>query len=123
MAIAQPFAVNGISKLVLDWFDAGEVIMATGLGTAGMFIGIALGLATTPPMVEAWGMQGAMIAWAGISVVIADLSVACIRTDPNAHQAPPAEPSILANLCPLLKSRPLVLLFAVAALGLGYFNA
>ncbi len=122
MAIAQPFAVNGISKLVLDWFDAGEVVMATGLGTAGMFIGMALGLATTPPMVEAWGMRGAMAAWAGISVAVAVLSILCIRSNPNAHQAPPAEPSIIANLRPLLTSRPLVLLFAVAALGLGYFN-
>jgi len=122
MAVAQPFAVNGISKLVLDWFPEDEVVTATGLGTMGMFLGMAAGIALTPPMVEAWGMQGAMAAWAAGSVAIAALSLAFIRVNPNATAAPPIEPGILENLRPLLGSKPLVLLFGITALGLGYFN-
>ncbi len=122
MAIAQPFAVNGITKLVLDWFAADEVVSATGLGTAGMFIGMAAGLAATPPMVDAWGMQGAMVGWTVISAAIAGLSLALIRTNPNNTVPLPPEAGVIENLRPLLTSRPLVLLFGITFLGLGYFN-
>lgn len=122
MAVAQPFAVNGISKLVLDWFAPDELITATGLGTMGMFLGMAGGIALTPPMVEAWTLQGAMAAWALISVLIAVLSLSLIRTNPNAVATPAPEPGVLQSLRPLIKNRPLVVLFGVTALGLGYFN-
>ncbi len=122
MAVAQPFAVNGISKLVLDWFAPDEVVSATGLGTAGMFIGMAAGLAATPPMVEAWGMQGTMVAWTAISATIAALSLTLIRTNPAVTTPPPPEAGVLENLRPLLTSRPLLLLFGLTFLGLGYFN-
>lgn len=122
MAVAQPFAVNGISKLVLDWFEPDEVVTATGLGTMGMFLGMAAGIALTPPMVVAWGMQGAMAAWAAISVAIAALSLAFIRTNSHTTFAIPIEPGMMVSLRPLLRSRPLVLLCGITALGLGYFN-
>ena len=122
MAIAQPFAVNGISKLVLDWFAPDEGVTATGLGTMGMFLGMAAGIALTPPMVEAWGMRGAMAGWAAASVGIAALSLAFIRTNPSASAAPAIEPGVLESFRPLLSSKPLILLFGITALGLGYFN-
>ncbi len=61
IALAQPFVMNAISKLVLDWFDEEEATVATGLGTMGMFIGMAAGLALTPLWVEKYGFQGSMI--------------------------------------------------------------
>src|SRR4051812_9941229 len=36
IAIGQPYIINGISKLVSDWFDKEQSAMATGIGTAGM---------------------------------------------------------------------------------------
>jgi len=47
VAIAQPFVSNGISKIVADWFSEEHGAVATGLGTMGMFIGMALGHRST----------------------------------------------------------------------------
>src|SRR6185503_14534910 len=55
VAIAQPYVVNGISKLVADWFSGDEAAIATGLGTMGMFLGMAIGMAATPAIVDAAG--------------------------------------------------------------------
>lgn len=57
IAIAQPFIVNGISKLVLDWFDSDQAVIAMGLGTMGMFLGMIFGLATTPFLVDSVGLK------------------------------------------------------------------
>jgi predicted MFS family arabinose efflux permease len=122
LAVAQPYAINTISKLVLDWFDHEQGALATGLGTMGMFIGMAVGMAATPPMVEAWGLTATMGAWAAISVAIAVATFAFVKENPAAAGPPPAEIGVLEGLRPLLANRPLVLLFGVAFLGLGYFN-
>ena len=44
IAIGQPYIINGISKLVSDWFGKEQTAMATGIGTAGMLIGMAVGI-------------------------------------------------------------------------------
>jgi len=121
LAAFQPFAVNAISKLVLDWFAPEQRALATGLGTMGMFLGMAVGIAATPMMVEAWDFQGAMAVWAGIAALLCVTCFALVREN-SGGGAVPAELGVRASLRPLLTSRPLVLLFLVAALGLGYFN-
>lgn len=119
IAVGQPFAVNGISKLVADWFDEQHSAIATGLGTMGMFAGMAAGMAATPPLVEAVGYQGAMVTFAAVSFAIAAAWLLLARSNPAAPRAAAAEePAML----PLLKDRSLVLLFALAFLGLGFFN-
>lgn len=119
IAVGQPFAVNGISKLVADWFDEQHSAIATGLGTMGMFAGMAAGMAATPPLVEAVGYQGAMVAFAAVSFAIAAAWLLLARSNPATPRAAAAEePAML----PLLKDRSLVLLFALAFLGLGFFN-
>jgi len=120
IAVGQPFAVNGISKLVGDWFTPEQGAIATGLGTMGMFMGMAGGMAATPPMVESLGYQGAMVAFAAISVGICVAFLVLARNNPNAKPvvAGAAEPSMMS----LLKNKKLMLLFTVAFLGLGFFN-
>lgn len=121
LAVFQPFAVNPISKLVLDWFAPEQRALATGLGTMGMFMGMAVGIAATPVMVEAWGYQGTMASWAGIAAALCALCFVLVRENAPGLAAP-AELGMRASLRSLLTSGPLVLLFGVAALGLGYFN-
>ena len=122
IAVGQPFAVNGISKLVGDWFTPEQSAIATGLGTMGMFVGMAAGMAATPPMVGHLGYQGAMVAFAVISVGICAAFLLLAKNNPNAKPVSPsaivAEPSLMS----LLKNRKLILLFIVAFLGLGFFN-
>jgi predicted MFS family arabinose efflux permease len=121
IAVGQPFAMNGISKLVADWFDGEQSAIATGLGTMGMFAGMAFGMAATPPMIEALGYQGTMVAFTLGSIAIAAAWVMLVRTNPDAKPvAASATPA--PSLVSLLKNRQLMLIFMVAALGLGFFN-
>jgi predicted MFS family arabinose efflux permease len=119
LAVFQPFAVNAISKLVQDWFPADQRALATGLGTMGLFLGMAVGIAATPAMVDAWGYQSTMAAWAGIAVALCIACFALVRERPGGAAPTPTAQS---SLRPLFAERPLLLLFAVAGLGLGYFN-
>ncbi len=119
IAIGQPFAVNGISKLVGDWFTPEQSALATGLGTMGLFGGMALGMAATPPLVEALGYQGAMVAFAAGSIAICLGWLLLARSNPDAQQQAVVQaPSMFS----LLRNRKLLLLFSVAFLGLGFFN-
>lgn len=116
IASAQPFVVNGINKLVADWFEEDEAAVATGLGTVGMFLGMAIGLASTPALVSAWGMRATMainacVAW---GAVLAWYTLCRERGVAEAEQPSPMRE--------LLRNRELLRFVALALLGLGYFN-
>ena len=116
VAVAQPFVVNAISKLVADWFAGEEVAVATGLGTVGMFLGMALGLATTPALMELWGLRGAMIANAAVAwAVVGAWYVLGVERGV-------AGKDVLTPMRSLLGNRRLRIFGGLALLGLGYFN-
>ncbi len=120
IAVAQPFVVNGVSKLVSDWFSPQQGALATGLGTMGMFLGMAAGMASTPPLVEAWQLRGAMIFFAVLAAALALVCLWLVR--PN-EQAPVHElPSDTEGVGTVARDRRLWLMFALAFLGLGEFN-
>jgi cyanate permease len=116
IAAAQPFVVNGVSKLVTDWFPAEQGAIATGVATMGMFVGMAGAMAATPPLAAALGMRGAMAVFAAIAVASGALFVAVCR-ERHADTAPTAVGRIRE-----LMTRDLLLLFGISFLGLGYFN-
>lgn len=120
IAVAQPYVVNGISKLVADWFSEEQGAIATGLGTMGMFAGMAAGLATTPLLVEAYSLRAAMAVFAVVAVVVLALFAWLVRpNDAPGGGAASVEP---ARFGPLLRDRRLLLLYTLAFLGLGVFN-
>lgn len=121
IAVGQPFVVNGISKLVADWYEPKHGAIATGLGTMGMFLGMAAGMAATPPLVEALGYRGAMVAFAALSCAICAAWWGLARANPRGSATAQAAAPAPAML-PLLKNRELLLLFGLAFLGLGFFN-
>lgn len=120
IAVAQPFIVNGISKLVIDWFDPEQGALATGLCTMGMFIGMAAGLAATPPLVAGLELRGAMLVFAAITVAAAVAFWLVVRPNPAAPGS--NAPATTGGERVLLRDRRLLLLFALALLGLGEFN-
>ncbi len=69
-AIAQPFIMNGITKLAADWFAEEQRAIATGLGTAGMFAGLALGFSVPPHLNLSLGLSGTMMVIASVTVVL-----------------------------------------------------
>jgi predicted MFS family arabinose efflux permease len=118
VAIAQPFVGNGISKLVADWFADEQGALATGLGTVGMFAGMAVGLAATPALVAASDLGTAMTVCAAITAAAALLFWLVVT--PNRAAA-----AVVADgprFRPLLARRGLRILLVLAFLGLGVFN-
>jgi cyanate permease len=124
IAVGQPFAVNGISKLVADWFDAGESAIATGLGTVGMFLGMAAGMASTPELFAAFGYQATMVVNAVIAVAVCAAWFLFARPGhpARAQRVERATDTPMLPMLPMLKDKVLLLLFVLAALGLGFFN-
>lgn len=123
IAIAQPFVVNGISKLVLDWFDKEQGAIATGLGTMGMFIGMAVGLALTPILVAKYELSGAMKIFAIVSTVLCVLFFLVVKNNPNGKHKDTATATIPRSaLKHLFSNKNLVIVFVIAFLGLGFFN-
>jgi len=116
IALAQPFVVNGISKLVADWFQDEEAALATGLGTVGMFLGMAVGLASTPALVAGIGLKATMGVNAAVAFAAAGLWFLLCRERGTAEAVAPSPwRELLAN-------RGLRLSVVLALLGLGYFN-
>ena len=121
IAVAQPYVVNGISKLVTDWFTEEQGAIATGLGTMGMFIGMALAMVLTPKLFAAAGLRVTMIVFAAIALAAAGAFAAFVhpnreRAATVAEQAPPA------RFRTLLADRRLIILCTLGFLGLGVFN-
>jgi predicted MFS family arabinose efflux permease len=120
IAITQPYVVNGISKLVADWFSEEQGAIATGLGTMGMFLGMAAGMAATPALVDTMGLRLTMLFFAGVSAVAAIVFAALVHPNPDAPgQATAGEAT---GLRALLGNRKLLGLCGLAFLGLGVFN-
>jgi len=87
----------------------------------GMFLGMAVGLSVTPLLVADLGLRGAMVVFTIVSALAAVAFIAVARENPDAPPAPPA-PSARADLVALIRDPRLLLLFALAFLGLGAFN-
>ncbi len=134
IAAAQPLILNGISKLISDWFTEEQGALATGLGTVGMFLGMAAGMAASPALVGALGLRGAMIVFAGAAAAIAVAFLALARTSgagqsrdaaASVHRSGQGDASPAAPTRGALRGlfgRDLVLVFVLCFLGLGFFN-
>ncbi|NOY27522.1 MAG: major facilitator superfamily domain-containing protein 7 [Oligoflexia bacterium] len=116
IAVAQPFVVNAINKLVADWFEGDEQALATGLGTVGMFLGMALGLATTPALDAAFGLRGAMLVNSAVAFGVVIAWYALCR------ERGVAQPETPSPMLDLFRNRKLMVFVCLALLGLGYFN-
>ena len=120
IAIGQPYVMNGISKLVSDWFDEDETALATGLGTVGMFVGCALGMALTPALV-AVNYTFAMIIFALIAIALALVFARYAQENPE-RPNPTPEQTGWREIRSLLDNPFQVRVFILSFLGLGFFN-
>ena len=117
IALAQPFVVNGVSKLVSDWFPERQGALATGIATIGMFAGMAIAMAATPALVEAFSLRLAMVVFGAVAVAAAALFVFAAR-EAWSRPAPQSRVALRSLL-----TRDLVLLFSISFFaGFGFFN-
>ena len=121
IAIGQPYIINGISKLVSDWFDKEDVATATGIGTAGMLIGMALGMGLTPVLNESLGFRNTMAVFAGISIALTALFYV-LGKENNLTKSKAVAMSAMSEIKLLLTNKNLVILLIVCFFALGVFN-
>jgi len=123
IAIAQPYIINGISKLVADWFPEKEAGMAVGIGTAFMFLGMALGIGLTPVLVgdDGSGYGMAMVVMAVITVVCSLLFILGVKTNTNTTSSVVTSGG-LKDFASLLKNKNIILLNVISFISLGFFN-
>jgi sugar phosphate permease len=121
IAIGQPYIINGVSKLVADWFSKEEGALATGLGTCGMLIGMAIGMGLTPVLTENIGFQNAMIVFAAISIVCTLAFILLAKENQRALPNTTTNGS-LHDFKILLQNKNLLILYVISFLALGFFN-
>lgn len=121
IAIGQPYILNGISKMVSDWFNKEQSAMATGIGTAGMLIGMAVGMGLTPVFNESIGFQNTMIAFAIISIALTLLFMVFAKEN---DMIPSNTGSIIQKnaVKNLFENKNLIVLFIISFLAIGFFN-
>ncbi|EPG74969.1 transporter, major facilitator family protein [Leptospira fainei serovar Hurstbridge str. BUT 6] len=124
-AVAQPFIMNGITKLAADWFAEEQRAVAAGLGTAGMFAGLALGFSLPPHLNEIWRLGGTMIVFAAITVAF---SLGFFLLVKENHITEPEEMNRLRSFTAatevvhLIKDRSLLIIILMSFLAFGFFN-
>jgi MFS family permease len=126
LAIAQPFIIGAITKLVARWFPIKERATAAGLGTLAMYLGIMIAMIITPPLTLKLGIPG-MLRCYGVASVVAALIFLII-----ARERPPTPPAraglddrvlMFDGLKSMLRQRDFVFLLIAFFFGLGVFNA
>ncbi|PFH86930.1 MFS transporter [Bacillus sp. AFS088145] len=121
IAIGQPYILNAISSLVVDWFPKNKQATATGIGTVGMFIGMAVALAGTPLLVAFFGFQPTLVIMA-ILTILATLVFYFIGHHNSDFNRNSSTSGSFSTTFKLLKNKNLLLLNIVSFLGLGVFN-
>lgn len=121
IAIGQPYIINGISKLVSDWFTKEHTAAATGIGTAGMMIGMALGMGLTPALNESIGFQATMVVFAAISWAFTIFFLVAAKEN-NLSTSEAVAMGSGAELKQLFSIRNLVVLFILSFFAIGFFN-
>jgi predicted MFS family arabinose efflux permease len=120
IAIAQPYVVNGVSKIVADWFEEEHGALATGLATMGMFVGMAVGMAATPALVSAGGLRFAMVVFAVVTAASTAFFLAVVH--PSARGGGDEVSAKGSGFGLLVRDRQILLLLVLSFLGLGVFN-
>lgn len=120
IAAAQPFIINGISKLVADYFEGDEANMATGLGTAGMFMGMGLGAGITPLILEGMGYTGMLIFMTGLSVLVTLFFAGYVKETNKSGDIVSA--GSFSDYGKLLKNKNILIINIISFLALGFFN-
>lgn len=121
IAIGQPYILNAISSLVVDWFPKNKQATATGIGTVGMFVGMAIALAGTPLLVDLFEFQPTLVIMA-ILTILATLVFYFIGHHNSDFNRNSSTSGSFSTTFKLLKNKNLLLLNIVSFLGLGVFN-
>jgi predicted MFS family arabinose efflux permease len=121
LLIPQPFLINAVADVVNRHFPDDEAATATGLGTMAIFLGITIGVAATPAVVDLAGIRGTQFIYAALSAVALIVFWAVAPNPVPERLAAPMELSVRLALRRVLRSRTMWILSAVIFLGFGFY--
>ncbi len=126
IAIGQPFVMNSISKLAATWFPRKERVLATGLGSMALFLGMMISLSVTPFLTLSFGFDVMLMIYAAIAVIGALFFLIVARAKPAIAVEPDDEASEAFSrkaFGRVVRSRDIGLLSAAFFIGVGLFTA
>lgn len=119
IGLSQPMLLNGVAKMSIEWFDDTERGTAIGISTAGLFLGLALGLGLPPLLVDAYGITQALLFTGLVGLIPAVLLWLC--THRPGHDLIPS--GVEGGLLPLLRAPAMAPVLVTTVIGCGLFNA
>ncbi|MDD5765845.1 MAG: MFS transporter [Candidatus Marinimicrobia bacterium] len=126
IAVGQPFILNAVTKVAARWFPIHERATASGFGTLAMYFGIFLGLVLTPFLVINSGIDGMLVLYGIVSMIVAIIFFIFVREYPPTPPCPPEQETrtlVLTGLKETLNKKDFIILMFIFFVCLGVFNA
>ncbi|MGD0807126.1 MAG: MFS transporter [Anaerolineales bacterium] len=126
LAIAQPFMMNAWTKVPANWFSIEERATAVGLATLASLMGIALGMALTPVLMDGgMSIPSIQLLYGGVAAFSAVLFIFLAREKPPTPPCPEGQETralMLDGLKHALTVKPFWMYLFVMFIGMGVFN-
>ncbi|HEY5118403.1 MAG TPA: MFS transporter [Anaerolineales bacterium] len=126
LAVAQPFMMNAWTKVPANWFSIEERATAVGLATLASLMGIALGMALTPILMDGgMSIPSIQLLYGGVAAFSAVLFIFLAREKPPTPPCPEGQETralMLDGLKHALTVKPFWMYLFVMFIGMGVFN-
>ena len=125
ISVAQPFILNSVSKFASIWFDKDEGVIANGLGSMAMFIGMIAAMVITPVLVTGKGLGYALYVYAGVTLFGCVLFLLLGKNNPSLSSSLKEEEKEYKGMDAyksILGMKDMLLLIAIMFIGVGFFN-
>ncbi len=126
IAVGQPFLLNAFTKLAAVWFPQKQRATITGIIFLAMFLGIGVGEALGPRLVDAYHIAGMQMIYGGATLAAVVLFLIFARSKPPTPVGPPeteARALVLDGLKKMLRQREVYFLSFALFIGSGIVNA
>ena len=125
IAVSQPFFLNAYTTVAAKWFSIDERAMVSGLATVATFIGIAVGMVATPPLILEYGIPTTQMIYGVITAISSVVFIVFTRESPPTPPCPPEfeeRALMLDGLKQMLKLKDIWYMMFVFLVGMGIFN-
>ena len=125
IAVSQPFFLNAYTTVAAKWFSINERAMVSGLATVATFIGIAVGMVATPPLILEYGIPTTQMIYGVITAISSVVFIVFTKESPPTPPCPPEleeRALMLDGLKQMLKLKDIWYMMFVFLVGMGIFN-
>ncbi len=125
ISVGQPFVMNATTTVAAKWFGITQRATASGLAVLASFIGIIIGMALTPPLFLAYGMETMLIVYGWAAVACAVVYIVLAREAPATPPCPAGHEEralVLDGFKSVWKNKQFNLIMVVMFIGFGMFN-